>query len=470
MLSANSRIFFPDPVEISRRANEYVYWAPRRRVAVKVGPAGDRILQACRESNSAAEIVDHASRALNLHKQDHEGVILAFLTRMIDLDFLSEDATQPSPRKPQPASAFRPIILYLHLSVHCNLSCSYCYNVEHRKKAEDTPSLTRAEYLDVIEEAAANGVKQMNFTGGEPLLSRDWPFLVRRAKDLGVSTGLLTNAAVISDRNAATIAELFDKTIVSLDSAVPEEHDAQRGRGSHAQTLRGIQALRRAGYTSLVLRPVLTRHNLDSLVMYPAFAAEQCGTTQILLSPYAPNSVEEERDLQLLPRPADLRRATAAFTRALEEVGGKPQADDEGEVREARRCGAGSGIVSVDFNGDVYPCQAVHDPAMKMGNVREMSLFAMGDTGPSRSFREADFSKIDICKTCNFNEICGGGCRAIAFSVFRSMAAHNPYVCEANKAQAWDRIWAGLASKPVGGAINPADQNCRSGSCSSACG
>jgi radical SAM protein with 4Fe4S-binding SPASM domain len=362
------------------------------------------------------------------------------------------------------------VVLYLHLSVHCNLSCSYCYNVEHRTKQHAAAPLTRSEYLGVIEEAAANGVRQMNFTGGEPLLSRDWPFLVRRAKELGVSTGLLTNAAVINDKNAATIAELFDKTIVSLDSAIPEEHDAQRGQGSHAQTLRGIQALRQAGYRNLALRPVLTRHNLDSLDKYPAFAAEHCGTTQIILSPYAPNSVEEEKALQLSPKAADLRRATAAFNRALARIGARPEIADDSEVREARRCGAGSGIVSVDFNGDAYPCQAVHDPAMKMGNVREMSIFAMGDTPPSRTFREMDHSQIDICKTCNFNEICGGGCRAVAFSVFRSMAAHNPYVCEANKAQAWDRIWAGLAAKAAGGAINPADRSCQSGGCASAPG
>jgi radical SAM protein with 4Fe4S-binding SPASM domain len=469
MLSNLSQIHFPDAVEVSCRNREYVYWAPRRRVAVKVGPAGDRIFQTCREESSVAKVVESATRSLKLSGSQGEAAVLEFLNKMIELDFLSENPVQPQPKPAQPRSAFKPVVMYLHLTVHCNLSCSYCYNVEHREAEKHSPALTLFEHIDLIEEAADRGIKQINFTGGEPLLSRNWATLARRAKARGLSTGLLSNGAVINDRNAGQIAELFDKTIISLDSAIAEEHDAQRGCGSHASTMRGIAALRRAGYKGLSLRPVLTRHNLDSLPLYPAFAAEHCGTTEITLAPYAPNSVEEERALQLLPTTEKLRSANAAFHQAMQSLGINRATKAEAEFKTATRCGAGSGIVSVDFNGDVYPCQAIHDPATKMGNVREQSLFSMGDSGPAVDFRAIDHSQIDICKTCNFNDICGGGCRAVAFSIFRKITAHNRYSCDANKADAWDRIWAGLAAKPIGSTIDPASSSCSSGSCSSAC-
>jgi hypothetical protein len=104
MLSGDSRIFFPDPVEISQRGNDYVYRAPRRRVAVKVGPAGDRILRTCREADTVAAIVDRGSRLLELGDRDDDGVILSFLSRMIDLDFLSDNPAQPAARRPQAPS------------------------------------------------------------------------------------------------------------------------------------------------------------------------------------------------------------------------------------------------------------------------------------------------------------------------------------------------------------------------------
>lgn len=461
-------VYYPEVSEVSRRGDQWVYWAPQQRVAVKLGPVAAGIMEVCRDTTSRAEIISLALSRFKL-PSDSVPTVERLLDNLTAIGFLNENRFEPEARQAAPAASFKPLILYLHLTVKCNLSCSYCYNVEHRMLEKRARPLSRVELLDLIQLAARRGVRTVNFTGGEPLLSRDWEILARRCKELNIATTLLTNGALITERNAKTIAELFTVTILSLDSPDHHIHDAQRGRGSHAKALRGIHALRDAGYRQLVLRPVLTRHNLDTLAEFPDFAARECGNIAFIPVTYVPNSVEEEQALQLSPALSELQRATTAFRAALQRVGGKITdtmdiADDD--MLASNRCGAGAGIISVDFNGDLYPCQAIHDPRTKMGNLRDGDYFEIaGGAAPGAAFRSIDHSDIEVCKSCSFNEICGGGCRATAIKLYGSITSHNRALCDINKANAWNQIWARLEQARPGSAVDPADET--SGSCSS---
>jgi MoaA/NifB/PqqE/SkfB family radical SAM enzyme len=81
--------------------------------------------------------------------------------------------------------------------------------------------------------------------GGEPLLVRGLPRLIKRAKDEGMYVALSTNGIILNERYIELLKSSVDAIKVSLDSSDPAENDALRG-GFH-MALRGASRAASAG-------------------------------------------------------------------------------------------------------------------------------------------------------------------------------------------------------------------------------
>src|SRR5437764_10616618 len=82
----------------------------------------------------------------------------------------------------------RPFSLLCELTYRCPLQCPYCSNpIDFARHANE---LSTADWERVLGEAAALGVVQAHFSGGEPLLRPDISQIIRRAHDLGLYTNL----------------------------------------------------------------------------------------------------------------------------------------------------------------------------------------------------------------------------------------------------------------------------------------
>jgi cyclic pyranopterin phosphate synthase len=101
----------------------------------------------------------------------------------------------------------------------------------------------------------------VRLTGGEPLLRRDLPQLVRmlaanpRVRDLA----LTTNGVLFAEQGEDLHAAGLHRATISLDSLRPERFAALTGRDSHAEVLAGIAAARRLGFPKLKLDTVVLR-------------------------------------------------------------------------------------------------------------------------------------------------------------------------------------------------------------------
>ncbi|MFP3868650.1 MAG: radical SAM protein [Desulfobacteraceae bacterium] len=110
----------------------------------------------------------------------------------------------------------------------CNAKCSFCNF--HRLGAEewimaDPDRLSRGLPL-----LAQGGIKYLVLTGGEPLLYPPLAELLDQAQNLGITTLLCTNGALL---NPAKLSELqkagLDSVIISIDAASARIHDEHRG-------------------------------------------------------------------------------------------------------------------------------------------------------------------------------------------------------------------------------------------------
>ncbi|HEX6123229.1 MAG TPA: GTP 3',8-cyclase MoaA, partial [Ktedonobacterales bacterium] len=137
--------------------------------------------------------------------------------------------------------------LRISITDKCNFRCVYCM------PAEGLPWLPRAEILTYEEIARLTrvmvglGVEQIRLTGGEPLVRRDVPELVRM---LGAIPGLrslsLTTNGVLLGRLAGPLAEAgLTRINVSLDSLVRERFAELTRRDQLEQVLAGLETLER---------------------------------------------------------------------------------------------------------------------------------------------------------------------------------------------------------------------------------
>jgi len=149
----------------------------------------------------------------------------------------------------------------------CNLSCQFCYRT--RGVPLETPDAKR-----LLAAVAVAGAETIVFAGGDPSLRRDIGHLLRRARALGLTTEVQTNAhhAPADVRQALIEA---DSVGLSLDGPTAEVHDPFRSkRGNFARVFDVLDVLERAGV------PVPVR----TVVAQPSF--RQLAEIGELLLPY----------------------------------------------------------------------------------------------------------------------------------------------------------------------------------------
>jgi cyclic pyranopterin phosphate synthase len=103
------------------------------------------------------------------------------------------------------------------------------------------------------------GIREVRFTGGEPLVRRGLVDIVRRTHELGVETSLTTNALGLARTATALAAAGLDRINVSLDTVRPETFETITRRDRFADVVAGLEAARAAGLGPIKINAVLLR-------------------------------------------------------------------------------------------------------------------------------------------------------------------------------------------------------------------
>jgi radical S-adenosyl methionine domain-containing protein 2 len=157
-----------------------------------------------------------------------------------------------------------------HLVKHCPMACNFCY-----ARFEDVIRDTKVSKLGlpteqaraVVTELAKLGFEKINFAGGEPLLRKDLPELIRYAKSLGLVTSIISNGQLITADWIKSVDGRLDQVGISVDSALPSRR-VQMGRAINGKPLTNGDYLERAALIrlaniSLKINSVVTAQNFD---------------------------------------------------------------------------------------------------------------------------------------------------------------------------------------------------------------
>ncbi|WP_226535846.1 GTP 3',8-cyclase MoaA [Fictibacillus halophilus] len=144
--------------------------------------------------------------------------------------------------------------LRISVTDQCNFRCTYCMPKEIF--GTDYPFLTNEELLSFDEivriatQFAHAGVEKIRITGGEPLLRKGLPDLLKRLRSIeGIKDIALTTNGVLLPKLAVELKDAgMDRVTVSLDTLDDQLFGHINGRGVGVQPiLKGIEAAHQAG-------------------------------------------------------------------------------------------------------------------------------------------------------------------------------------------------------------------------------
>ena len=329
-------------------------------------------------------------------------------------------------------TAPRPYALLAEITYRCPLHCPYCSNPMQGRNNDE---LNTDEWKRVIHEAAALGVLQIGFSGGEPLARRDLPDLVRAAREADLYTNLITSGIGLDDERVHPLRDAgLDSIQLSFQSDQSGLSDEIAGARAHQHKLDAAAKIRAAGIP-LSLNFVIHRRNIDHLPQMIDLA-ETLGAERVELANVQFYGWAFLNRAVLLPTREQVTRAREVATAAKARLAGKIDIfyvlPDYYETRP-KPClnGWGQRYLTINPIGDVLPCPTASSaiPDLRFENVRARALdWIWRESESFNRFRGTEWMP-EPCRSCPQREIDFGGCRCQA-ALLTGNAANTDPVCE----------------------------------------
>jgi radical SAM protein with 4Fe4S-binding SPASM domain len=327
----------------------------------------------------------------------------------------------------------RSLLVQWHVTERCNLRCAHCYQDAY--KGQELKFKDQLGILHQIMELLALWRRtcgrrlggHITVTGGEPFARPDFPDLIKvfSANRGAFSYAILTNGSLIDQDMANWLGGMENLGPSYVQVSVEgnrETHDRIRGEGNFDITAAAIERLVRAGLRTVIS---FTAHR-GNFREFPEVArlGRSLKVARVWADRLIPHgSGAAMRDLVLSP---DETREFFQIMKKARREGGLFRAFQKTEIAMHRalqflvgggtayKCVAGDQMVTIQPNGDVYPCRRM---PVRVGNLLKTPLQELYYSADLfRALR--DQSRLDeSCLNCRHAQACGGGLRCLSQAV-----------------------------------------------------
>jgi len=299
----------------------------------------------------------------------------------------------------------------------CNAGCPHCYM---DSGTADEAEMDTDRFKQALEYLSRMGVFHVALGGGEALLREDLFEIAAFARQVGMVPNLTTSGISLTDKLAEKM-KVFGQVNLSLDG-VGELSGIFRGRDISKDVDRALLMLRMAGIRAGI-NCVLGCDNFDGIVELFEYAKER-GVNEIeflRLKPsgragemYNQQKMTNEQNLRLLP----------TLTACAESFEITPKIDcsfipmlcchnPPRELLNAMAtygCEAGNVLVGARSDGSVSGCSFLSDTGINVMELKD----AWKDHPELQKMRSWTEKAPEPCRSCDFLDICKGGCHAVA--------------------------------------------------------
>jgi PqqA peptide cyclase len=331
---------------------------------------------------------------------------------------------------PAGVSADPPLALLAELTHRCPLRCPYCSNPLDLQRSG--AELDTATWCRVFTEAAALGVLQVHFSGGEPLVRRDLVKLVGHATEAGLYVNLITSGVRLdADRLRGLVEAGLEHVQLSLQDAEPGPGDRVAGLPGAQQAKRQVSALIRAAGLPLTINAVVHRQNLERLEAIIELAV-QLGAERLEVAHVQYYGWALANRTALLPSREQLDVATATVETARARLAGRLVIDyvvPDYYAHRPKACMGGWGrrFLNITPSGKVLPCHAAETlPDLRFPTVADASLTEIWYRSHAFARFRGTAWMAEPCRSCERREIDWGGCRCQAFALTGDAARTDP--------------------------------------------
>jgi radical SAM protein with 4Fe4S-binding SPASM domain len=328
-----------------------------------------------------------------------------------------------------------PLIVSYAVTKACNLRCLHCHAEARDAMANE---LSLKEAMQAIDEMANLGTEALIFSGGEPLLRKDFILtLAEYCVDAGIIPAMLTNGMLLSHKVAMELKDAGIMAVgIPIDSSVAECHDKLRNvPGTFEKAVKAIKACKDVDLEVIVTTMAL-KNDFDDMPKRIELIAN-LGVEQAAVYDLIP--MGRGHDIMDQAMSQTQRVSLIKYLQQLQEnnemvftmSGGLPlypeivsEMHDMNDtkprdlllkqfwIHNPIGCHAGILYFSLRPNGDICPCTFL---PVKVGNIREQSLASIWcNSKILNELRDRSMLK-GKCGECEYRETCGG-CRGRAYA------------------------------------------------------
>jgi pyrroloquinoline quinone biosynthesis protein E len=314
-----------------------------------------------------------------------------------------------------------PLALLAELTHRCPLRCPYCSNPLELARA--SAELDTGSWRRVFEEAAALGVLQVHFSGGEPLVRRDLVELVTDATMAGLYVNLITSGIRLDAGRLARLADAgLEHVQLSLQDSEPTSGDRIAGLAGAQEAKRRVARLVCEAGLPLTINAVVHRQNLEHLDQIIDLAVT-LGADRLEVAHVQYYGWGLANRAALLPTRRQLDAATATVEVARARLAGRLVIDyvpPDYHAHRPKACMGGWGrrFLNITPTGKVLPCHAAETlPELHFPTVGEAGLADIWYHSEAFERFRGTAWMAEPCRSCERREIDWGGCRCQAFAL-----------------------------------------------------
>jgi radical SAM protein with 4Fe4S-binding SPASM domain len=318
--------------------------------------------------------------------------------------------------------------LDVYLTNACNLHCKYCFNLDR----EDAPRIPLDDIRTILKTAYDRNNRYVSITGGEPFLYKQIFDVLDYAHDLGYWISILSHGGLLNQERIDRLKKYWRARIrISLDGPDRESHDLLRGQGTFDNTVSKITMLVENGL-NVGVGVTVSENNIGrveevlKLCVEKGIAFARCVPVARVKKGKAANVTKSLHETLL--------ETLVAFAINNKDYVDLPQPDQDTvpasiDMLTTRRCMAGKHFFGITPDKKILPCPLISDhPDIPKVYFENADSFVQIGKQMDAIFAGMKDELGGICRTCEFREVCYGGCLAEKYSFERKLSDEQP-VC-----------------------------------------
>jgi len=312
-----------------------------------------------------------------------------------------------------------PSRIYVDVTNACPLRCLHCCSGSGESYQDE---LTLTEIKGIVEQTAEMSVKNIVFSGGEPMLRADLFDILEYARSKDLAITLLTSGVLIDGNSALSLAALRIRVKISIDGVTDVSHDFLRGEGCFERTVEALRLLRSACVENRSVHFTAHRMNFDDLMKLPDFLPS-VGIRNLVVGTIKPSGRAREHEPLLIPpiiypyfkqKVVELSRCGSLNIQTFTDRGW-----------EGFGCPATCNKFGITAYGRATTCVFFEDRFLG-GSIREHSLRELWEKYQAQ---DSTFIPNEHCRKCPALPASGGGCRVRALHQYGDINERDPYCC-----------------------------------------